>query len=358
MNQREPGSEDEASYGDDQQERPAVMAEIVPVSMDTTALSALARTEVDAGLVWARDNPRSVARFLTEMNEFALKDAATAEKMYYSLRRGGKAIVGPSVRMAELGAECYGNLNAAARILSTSGEYAIAEGVAHDLERNTRINRTVARRLTDRNGRRYSDDMIVMTANAAGSLALRNAIVSVIGKRYLDPLVEAARKLVAGGSEGMADRREKALAWWETKGVSRGRVLAALGRKGAEDVTAEDLADLRGFARAIADNDATVAEVFPPLDTALDRLRARREPPRTASPVAVDGDGSLLWTALPAGDPQRAMAESMVAEMNGGNPVRIGLAMKRAKDERAFEKMPFAALAKFHEEWAHTKVAK
>lgn len=356
-------SADDDGRFDGPPEREAVRGEIMPhlPPMDTTALAAVVRSEVDSGLSWAVNHPRSVDTFKKELADFVLQDVATAEKMYYSLRRGGKAITGPSVRMAELAAELYGNLKAGARLLSTQGEYAIAEGVAHDLERNTLISRTVARRLTNKEGVRYNDDMIVMTANAAGSLALRNAIVSVIGKRYLDPMVDRARKFVAdSGAGSMQERRATLLDWWGKHGVSEARVLATLGRKGRDDITSEDIADARGFARAIGDNEATLDEVFPPVDSVIERLRARRAAASQSAPVGperVDGSGRALWTALPAGDPSRVEAARAVAEMEAGPPTRIGLTMKRAKNERAFTDMTVSEVSVFYEVWKTVKVA-
>lgn len=52
-----------------------------------------------------------------------------------------------------------------------------AQGVFHDLERNVAITYEVRRRIVDKNGRRYKPDMIGVTANAACSIALRNAIL-------------------------------------------------------------------------------------------------------------------------------------------------------------------------------------
>lgn len=320
--------------------------------MDTTALAAVVRTEVDAGLVWAKANAREISKFNDDLRTFALRDVATAEKMFYSLRRGGKAIVGPSVRLAELAAECYGNLRAASRIISTTGEYAIAEGVAHDLERNVALSRMVARRLLDSRGRRYNDDMVVMTANAAGSLALRNAIVSVVGRRYLDPIVEEARRVVGGDSAGLGPRRVEYVKKWTDKGVSLSRILATLNRRSIEDVTVEDLADLQGIGRAIADGESTIDEAFLPALSLVEKVRARTAPKvATTAPEAAEGPADVAWSTLAANSPIRVICATMVEEIEAGAKPRMGLAEKRTGITKPLDQLNASQLSTYYELW-------
>ncbi|KAG1166891.1 hypothetical protein G6F35_017935 [Rhizopus arrhizus] len=98
-----------------------------------------------------------------------------AEQCVYALPRDGKTIEGPSARFAEVIASAWGNNRAGARVIDDKGEFIIAQGVFHDLERNVAITYEVQRRIVDRQGRRFKPDMIGVTANAACSIALRNA---------------------------------------------------------------------------------------------------------------------------------------------------------------------------------------
>jgi hypothetical protein len=71
-----------------------------------------------------------------------------------------------------------------------------AQGVCHDLQSNTFIAYEVRRRITGKGDRKYSDDMIGVTGNAASSIALRNAILKIIPKVFWDGIYQAARQVV------------------------------------------------------------------------------------------------------------------------------------------------------------------
>ena len=116
--------------------------------------------------------------------------------------RDGKPvqIVGPSVRLAEICASAWGNIDFGSRIGREEQAYVIAQGFAFDLQTNTRCTFEVRRRITTREGRRYSEDLIQQTVNAAQSIALRNAIFRVIPRALVgpvssDPTLREARQL-------------------------------------------------------------------------------------------------------------------------------------------------------------------
>src|SRR5690606_18383789 len=106
--------------------------QVVPVS----AMSALAKSEVEAQLDAAHRYKRSVNRFLQEATGLATVTQEVAESCIYSIPRDGKQIAGPSVRLAEICASSYGNLHVAARIVDVEEDYVLAQGVARDLEKN------------------------------------------------------------------------------------------------------------------------------------------------------------------------------------------------------------------------------
>ena len=94
-----------------------------------------------------------------------------------------KTIEGPSARFAEVIASAWGNSRAGARVIDDRGDFVVAQGVFHDLERNVAITYEVQRRITDRQGRRFKTDMIGVTANdeahAARRLGFRGRILRV-----------------------------------------------------------------------------------------------------------------------------------------------------------------------------------
>src|SRR5678816_4803120 len=99
--------------------------------------------------------------------------------MFYSLPRGGRNIVGPSVRFAEVVASSWGNIRSGARIIDIDDKFITAQGQCFDLEKNICVQVEVKRRITKKDGKRYDDDMIGVTGNAACSISLRNAVFKV-----------------------------------------------------------------------------------------------------------------------------------------------------------------------------------
>lgn len=232
--------------------------QVVPVS----AMSALAKSEVEAQLDAAHRYKRSVNRFLQEATGLATVTQEVAESCIYSIPRDGKQIAGPSVRLAEICASSYGNLHVAARIVDVEEDNVVAQGVAWDLEKNLRVTVEVRRRIKGKSGRRFSDDMITVTGNAAASIALRNAIFRVVPRAYIDRIYDKARQVAVGDAKTLATRRAQVLDRLQKMGATSDRVVAKLGVAGVEDIGVEQLEVLIGLGTAIKDG-MPVDEAFP-----------------------------------------------------------------------------------------------
>ncbi|HET7596026.1 MAG TPA: hypothetical protein VFK15_03780 [Burkholderiales bacterium] len=187
---------------------------------------------------------------------------SVAEQCIYALPRDGKTIEGPSARFAEVVASAWGNCRAGARVVDDSGEFVTAQGVFHDLERNVAITYEVQRRIVNKRGQRYSADMIGVTANAACSIALRNAILKGVPKAFWEDMYSEARRVIMGDVKTLANRRAAAVAAFQKFGVSAEQITAKLGVGGVEDITLEHLVTLKGLLTAIRDGDTTPEDAF------------------------------------------------------------------------------------------------
>jgi hypothetical protein len=137
-----------------------------------------------------------------------------------------------------------------------------AQAVFHDLEKNVAITYEVQRRIVDRQGRRFKTDLIGVTANAACSIALRNAILKGVPKAFWADLYESARSTAIGDMQTLANRRARALGVLHKMGVQPAQVFAYLGIGGEEDLTLEHLGTLFGLTTAIRDGDTTPEQAF------------------------------------------------------------------------------------------------
>jgi hypothetical protein len=283
------------------------------VAEDST-ISLLNRSEIEQQIATARRFPRSVKKFRDEALQMVTLSESIAEQCIYALPRDGKTIEGPSARFAEVIASAWGNCRAGARVVDDTGEFVTAQGVFHDLERNVAITYEVQRRITDKRGNRYKADMIGVTANAACSIALRNAILKGVPKAFWEDMYTEARKVIMGDIKTLANRRATAVAMFQKFGVSVEQILLKLGITtggGVEDIGLEHLVVLKGLLTAIKEGDTSAEEAFamnrPGLSVAA--ATAKSTPERDAvmeklREAAAGGADALnaAWSALPEAD--------------------------------------------------------
>lgn len=225
-------------------------------------VSVISRSEIDQQIATARRYPRSIKRFRDEALQMVTLSESVAEQCIYALPRDGKTIEGPSARFAEVVASAWGNCRAGARVINDAGEFVTAQGVFHDLERNVAITYEVQRRITDKNGKRYKADMIGVTANAACSIALRNAILKGVPKAFWEDMYGAARQVIMGDIKTLANRRATAIAAFQRFGVTPEQICQKLEVAGVEDIGLEHLVTLKGMLTAIKDGDTTAEDTF------------------------------------------------------------------------------------------------
>lgn len=233
--------------------------------------------DIDIQISTAHRYPRSLSIFRRDALAMATANEETAASCFYSLPRGGKNIDGPSIRLAEIAASSWGNLRFGSRIIREEDKFIVAQGMAHDLQKNIAITIEVRRRITDSKGRRYNDDMVGIAGMAAQSIALRNAIFKVIPKTYIDQIYLEAKKCAIGDATTLAQRRQKCMDYFMKLGVSQEQVIAMLELKGIEDVGLTELEKLIGISSAIKNGESTIDEIFPPKDLNPKRVSQETE---------------------------------------------------------------------------------
>jgi hypothetical protein len=230
--------------------------------VDAGALTQLARGEIDIQIATAKRYPRSIATFKKQALEMATLDEETAESMFYALPRGGKTIEGPSVRLAEIVASAWGNLRSGARVTDVGDRHLVSQGTAFDLEKNFAVQMEVRRRITNKSGKRYDDDMIGVTSNAACSIAFRESIFKVVPRAYVRSIYEMAKRVAVGEGQPMGARRERAFEFFKKLGATPEQVLKMLGVSGIDDVNTDHLVILSGLRTAIKDGDTSLEDAF------------------------------------------------------------------------------------------------
>jgi hypothetical protein len=229
------------------------------------------KATIDMQISTAKAYPRNVKRALDNSIIMATMDTETAQTCSYSLPRGGKTISGASVHLAKILAQNWGNLRVEAKVISIEPKQITSQAVAFDLENNLAIKVEVKRSIVDRTGKRFNDDMIVVTGNAGNSIALRNAILSVIPKAIVDKVYNEAKNKITGDisdkTKLMAKRKQVLDGFKDVYGVSEAEVLKVIGKASIEHIDSDNIVTLIGIAQAIKDGDTSVDDMFRPKTT-------------------------------------------------------------------------------------------
>lgn len=227
-----------------------------------TALYLLTKAEIDIAISTAKAFPRSVKQSIDRATSMATLTEDIAASCSYSVPRAGKNIEGPSVRLAEIVCTSFGNINSGARVIDNDGKTITAQGICHDLETNNRVTVEVKRKITDRNGKTFSEDMQVVAGNAACAIAFRNAVYKVVPAALIQPIYEEAKRVAKGTSATLVTRRNNAVEYFKGLGITEQQICDKLEVKKIEDIDLDKLTMLRGMKTAIETGEVFAKDLF------------------------------------------------------------------------------------------------
>ena len=296
--------------------------ELELVAVDSAAvINAQSRAEIDMQIATAHMYPREMSRVLRGINELAKLDEETASSCFYVLRRQGQEIKGLSVRMAEIVASQWGNARFDKKVIANDGKTITAQCTAHDLETNVAIRTEVKRRITDKNGKTYSEDMQVTTGNAAMAIAFRNAVLQLIPRAIIKKIIDETDQIAHGKALSLEERRNNVVAFLARLGVTEEILFDHCGVTRKEEITEDMIVTLRGECTAIKEGTTSAEEEFiKPWREKQDRAKAQAQADgardaaakaaaekrqkaldaaskgfgKTAAPTAGNNDGSLF----------------------------------------------------------------
>lgn len=241
---------------------------VIQEPLDITSSLVLYEQEkalIDSQVATAKAFPRNISRALDNAMATATMDVETAQTCTYAVPRGGKQITGPSVHLARILVQFWGNLRVDARVVSVDKTHVTSEAVCYDLETNVAVRVQVKRSITGKHGR-FNEDMITVTGNAANAVAFRNAVYSVIPKAIVDKVYKETQRKILGDvsdkTKFLAKRKQVFDGIQGAFEVTEKEILKAIGKASLAHVTQEDLVVLIGYAQSIKDGDTTIESVF------------------------------------------------------------------------------------------------
>ena len=276
--------------------------EILPVehqNVQAVQMDVVERASVDSQVATAKQYPRNITRSINNSIAMATMDCETAQSCGYALPRGGKPITGPSVHLAKIIVSNWGNMRTEAKVVQISDKQIVSRGIAWDLETNVASAFEVRRSIIDKYGKRYSDDMITVTGNAANSIAYRNAVFSVIPKAVVDKIYNSSKKFITGDlsdEEKLIKRRTDAIKYFNDEwGITEEEVIKICGKQTVNQIKSDELALLIGITQSLKDGDTTVDDLMKPIRESKEaKKNAIREAMKASQPRADEETGELF----------------------------------------------------------------
>lgn len=247
--------------------------------------------QVQAAMTIAKRFPRDPQEAFTRIQK-TCQIGAVAEDAEYSFPRGGKTVRGPSIRLAEVIAGAWGNIDYGVVELSRGDTESVAMTYAWDLETNTRSFRQFVvphRRDTSEGGKDLSSDRDIYEHIAnQGSRRVRACLLQVIPGYVIDAAVEKSRETITKGLSKvpMAERAAHMITAFKEFGVTEAQLVKWL-KHPVADMIEKEFIDLRSIYKTIKDGMGRVEDYFEKA-TVADSVAAKKGTTKVAGDPAVD----------------------------------------------------------------------
>ena len=211
-----------------------------------------------------------------------------AEVACYTYARGGTEVTGPSIRLAEMLAQCWGNMQFGIRELEQKNGESTCEAFAWDLETNARqvkVFQVPHIRYTRQGAKPLSDprDVYELVMNQ-GARRLRACILGVIPGDIVDEAVAQCDVTLATKFEVTPERVKAMLDKFAELGVTKEQIEARIQRR-VDAITPALLADLGKKYNSIKDGMSKPEDWFPKTPAPA---QAPQEPPKDEKKAMLD----------------------------------------------------------------------
>lgn len=230
-----------------------------------TIESSRAVAEAQGKLVIAKQFPRNEQLAYAKAME-ACKRKSLAEKAMYSYPRSGSTVSGPSIRLAEELARCWGNIDFGIKELSQKDGESEMQAYCWDMETNTMSSQTfvVAHVRDTKKGQvklTEQRDIYENNANMAGR-RLRARILAVLPPDLVEAAVNECKKTLAGNNDiPLIDRVNKMVVAFGKFGIKIDAIERRLNRK-IDTMNNEDISEYIGIYNSLKDGNSSVSDWF------------------------------------------------------------------------------------------------
>jgi len=252
-------------------------------------VDAIERANIDSQISTAKQYPRDIRRSIDNSIVIATMNEETAQSCGYALPRGEKIITGPSVHLAKIMVSNWGNIRTEAKVVQITDKHVISRGTCWDLETNVASAFEVRRNIIDSKGRRFSDDMITVTGNAANSIAYRNSVFAVIPQAITNRVYEAAQRLITGDlSDADKILKKRTLiinSFKNDYAITEEEVLKLCGRQTVNQININEISTLIGILQSLKDGDASVDYLMKPIRGVKEEIATKKKEMKKKKPT-------------------------------------------------------------------------
>jgi hypothetical protein len=244
--------------------------------------------EVRGAMMMAKEFPRDYMTCWDNLQK-ACQRESLAKKGDYSYKRGGSPIEGPSIYLARVAAQNWGNIRFGFDVLEVGEEQVSLVGWAWDMETNTKatspatFNVLIQRKVSGTTKWVKPDERNLRElVNKHGAIAQRNAIFQILPHDYVDDARDRCRKTLKAKIKDAKSEQKRLVLGFSDYGVTP---VVLNGYVGTDNWTKDDIVSMQGVLDALKDGKGKREDFFTP-QTAEPKPRATG----AADPDAKVGD--------------------------------------------------------------------
>lgn len=255
----------------------------------SVAESARTLAEIQGALTVAASRPRNVTDAIDRIINTCQRPRM-AEKATYQYSKGGQAIAGPSIRLMEAIAGCWGNITFGFRELAQSQGESTVEAFAWDLETNTKrtVTFVVPHRMKARDTYKQIIDPREVYEHVANQAQrrVRACLENVIPRDIVEDAVDECDRTLKATVEVTPESIKKmALHFHKEYGVTKAQIEQRLQRR-LESITPANMIAMRRIVNSINEGMSEPSDWFKPVESGdaseIERLRKEKHANRGA----------------------------------------------------------------------------
>lgn len=244
--------------------------DVTEIPVNNLAIFQQEKATIERMMDWAKRYPRNELKIKNACIAMVVADKDLAAECTYSVPRSGNP-TGPSIVLAKLILRKFGNVRAEQRVVGYDNTHVTCEAMVADLETNYAIRTQIRRSIMTNKGARFDETMVTTTGAAGCSIALRNAIFSVVDPSIVKSIHNAAKTTVLGKistKDELIAAREKMVNGlknlYQAEGLTDTEIAMSCGKKLLEHIDKEQMLILASIEVGLRKGEMEFDQVFRP----------------------------------------------------------------------------------------------